>query len=131
MVEQFVKYCRLYERRQFEFIDGWRQMKWNIIPDVRLTGRTPWVVENNDSYYSYILSEKEFAWKEELRFPLFQKYLVDNTIECNIEEMNVGVYNLATNTFDFKNFSTKEVSNMIREAEDVFKNVYTEYKKRK
>lgn len=129
LVEQFVRYCRSFEKQSFELVEGWRQMKWSVVPNVLLTGRTPWVVGNDDGYFSYILSEQKIDWKSELRFPLFQKYLTDNTIDCSLNEMSVGIYCLTTNTFDFKSYSAKEVTNVVNETGLIFQNVYTEYKK--
>jgi len=131
LTDQLVKYCRLYEKQSFVFIDGWRNMCWGITADVSLTGRTPWVVSNGKGYYSFLLTEKPFAWSSELRFPLIQKYLVDNTIDCPITEMNVGIYCLATNSFDFLSFSNEEILEVVTETRDIFRRVYQEYKRKK
>ena len=131
LVEQLVKYCKQYDKNNFEFIDSWRLMKWDFSPDTRLSGRTPWVVSNDEGYFSYILSENGFDWRSELRFPLFQKYLSENTIECHLNEMNVGIYSLADNKFIFKVYSAKEIADAIKETNGIFKNVYSEYKKKK
>ncbi|MBI1782737.1 MAG: hypothetical protein HYR66_15440 [Sphingobacteriales bacterium] len=131
LVEQFVKYCQQFDKQNFEFIDGNRLMKWDLTPDTRLTGRTPWVVANENGYFSFILSETNFDWRSQLRFPLFQHYLVNNTIECDIREMQVGIFSMSSNSFEFKNFSDRELSLLVKDARSICTTVYTEFIKRK
>jgi len=131
LTSQLVKYCRLYEKQGFRFVDGWRNMTWGITADVSLTGRTPWVVANDSGYFSFILTEKPFEWSSELRFPLFQNYLCVNTIECDITDMNVGVYCLENNSFDFLSYTQIEIAEAVSETTGIFDKVYKEYNKRK
>lgn len=129
LLEKLPMYCSLYEKNKFEFIDTKRKMKWDIVHGVQLTGFTPWVVHNKDGYYSYFLTEQPFDWEAQLKFPLIQKYLTDNNIECDITEMNVGIYCLATNSFDFKNYSPKEIKIWVSETGKIFQTVLDEYQK--
>lgn len=131
LIEQFVKYSRQYDKHSFDFIDGWRLMKWDFTPDTRLSGRTPWVVANEKGYYSFVLSENGFDWQSQLRFPLFQQYLVDNNIDCELNELKVGIYSFADAEFQFRNYSVAEISSASEETNDVLTTVFKEYKKRK
>ncbi len=131
LVEQFVKYCHQYEKQGFEFVDGWRLMKWDFTTDVRLSGRTPWVFADGKSYYGITLSEHGFDWQPQLRFPLFQQYLVSNTIDCELTDMQLGIYSFADMEFRFKSYSASEIATAIKETKAVLSTVYKEYKKSK
>lgn len=127
--DSFVKYHRHFARRNFELVDTKRRIKWNITSSGLLTGLTPWVVKDKSQYFSYFFSEQQFNWNLELKYPLIQEYLVGNNIDCDITELNVGVYCLSTDDFMFKNFSKKELKNSIEETMDIFEKVDKAYKK--
>lgn len=127
LFDGFVEYCKAYEKMGFELADTKHQMKWDLLPTVRLTGHTPWVVYDDTYYYAYFIVEQPFDWQTELRFPLIQSYISNNTIECNESEMKVGIYSLSNGSFDLKSFSTKEIKGVIIETTNVFRNVHEEY----
>lgn len=129
LLEQFVKYCTLYDKNKFAFVDSKRQMKWELFSGVMLTGLTPWVVYNDTGYYCYIVTEQLFDWQDQLRFPLIQQYLTDNKIDCDVTEMNMGIYCLATNQFDFRSYPKTELKKAITQTVSLFENVKLEYYK--
>lgn len=129
LLEKLPQYCSLYEKKKLAFVDTKRKMKWDIVPGVQLTGFTPWVVHNDDGYYAYFFAEHPFDWEAQLRFPLIQQYLIENNIDCDITEMNVGIYCLETNNFDFKNYSTKEIKTWVSVTGEIFQTVLNEYNK--
>ncbi len=131
LVEQFVRYCRQYDKNEFAFVDGKRQMKWELYAGVMLTGLTPLVVHNDNGYYSYLITEQAFDWKEQLRFPLQQQYLADYNIDCDVSEMHIGIYCLANGKFDFKIYSRKELGSTIITTSEIFKNVQNQLEKLK
>lgn len=133
LVEQMISYNRAYEKMGFEMIDGHRQIKWEIVPGVaKLSGFTPWVVENDKgSLFAYFIAEKHFDWKSELRFPLYQSYMSENTLKCDIKDLWVGIFNLSANKFDFENFTPKKIIQVINETSDIMDKVVIEFQKKK
>lgn len=129
LLEQFIPYCRLFDKNKFALVDGRRQMKWELYAEVMLTGLTPIVVHNDNGYFSYLQVEQPFDWKSQLRFPLIQQYLSDYNIDCDIKEMSVGIYCLTTNTFEFKSFSKTELSKAVLQTSELFESVSNEYNK--
>jgi hypothetical protein len=129
LTDQFIKYFKAYEKMNFEWVDGNRQMKWNMASNSKLTGLTPWVVENEKGLYSYLITQNEIDWKNELRFPLFQKYLSDATLKCNLDKLHIGVFNLSTGSFDFNCFSTKQIKETVEETIVIFNEVTDAFKK--
>lgn len=131
LVEQLVAYLRLVKKMGLEWVDGSRRIQWSITSDVVLTGLTPWVVADEKGYISFIMAEKSFEWKNQLRFPLYQKYISENTIECKVEEIRVGFYFADVNKFDLRTFKTNELKMAVDETGEVFKILYNEYEKRR
>jgi hypothetical protein len=129
LVDSLPKYIAAYNKQKFEFIDSKHQMKWDIVEGVRLTGHTPWVVFNGKDYYAFLFIETELDWKNQLRFPLFQQYLIDHHIACELQEMNVGTYCLETGKFDFACYSKKEIASWVTETGRIFQTVLHEYRK--
>lgn len=129
LLEKLPKYIAQYEKHKFQFIDTKHKMKWDIAEGVRLTGLTPWVVKNQEGYFSYIFTDATLDWRDQLRFPLIQQYLTGNNIDCDITEMYVGIYCLETNSFDFKSYSSKEIKMWVSEAGNIFQTVLKEYLK--
>lgn len=129
LLEQFVLYCNLFDKNEFALVDGRRQMKWELYAGVMLTGLTPLVVHNDKGYYSYMMTERPFDWQAQLRFPLMQQYLADYNINCDVAEINIGTYSLATSKFDFKCFTKAELNKSVIQTSMIFENVYSEYSK--
>jgi len=129
--DSFVKYHKHFEKKRFKLVDTKRRIKWNIAPSGLLTGLTPWVLQDGGIYYSYFFTEQPFDWDTELKYPLIQKYLVENNIECDITEMNIGIYCLSTDDFSVKNFSKRELKNAVEETVDIFDKVDKEYAKQR
>jgi hypothetical protein len=131
LIEQLVTYLKHYNKRGFEWHDGARRIQWGITSDVILTGLTPWVVSDKKIYHSYLMAEHTFNWQQQLRFPLFQQFLSNSTIECPPEEIQIGIYFADTNIFDMRSFNTKELKLAVDETGILFNSLYNEYQKRK
>jgi len=131
LAEQLVNYCNSYKKKRFEFVDSRHQIRMQLIPEVRLTGLTPWVVADETTFYSYTISEKDFDWEKQLRYPLFQNYIINYTIDCEWDQLKVGIYSLESTQFQFKNFTKNRVQEIIEETTEIFKNLYLAYKQRK
>ncbi|MBL7743134.1 MAG: hypothetical protein JNN00_06615 [Chitinophagaceae bacterium] len=131
LVSQFLNYCKRFDENEFVFVGGSKLIKWEFSREARLTGRTPWVVANENAYFSYILVENDYDWKDELRFPIFQQYLADKIIECGTDEIKVGIYSLSRDQFEFKTYSEIELKEAILETGQIFSKVLKEYNKLK
>jgi hypothetical protein len=130
LLNQLSNYFKNYEAKEFEYISANKHIKWDIIPDVHLTGYTPWTVKNTNGFYAFILVENNTDWKSELRYPLLQQYLVNNVVKCGVADMSVGIYNLGTDNFDFINFPAKSLKEAVLETSEIFKTVHNQYKRK-
>ncbi|UAY52735.1 hypothetical protein [Ferruginibacter albus] len=131
LLKHLPKYCNEYKRMQFEFVDSKKFMQWDILPEVKLSGYTSWIVKNKTSFYSYFPLEKNIDWQAELRFPLIQNYLATNILECDSSELQIGIYSLESSSFEFKSFNKTEIEKAINETKIVFHQVFEEYEKKK
>ncbi|MBN9298606.1 MAG: hypothetical protein J0I41_16490 [Filimonas sp.] len=128
LLDQLVKYHQCYEKQNFQFYDGRRRIRWPIIPEIHLSGLTPWVFESGEEYFAYYVIEKKYDWKKELRFPLLQKYMSEHNVKCNFRQLNMGVYFLDTGVFEFRKYSTKEILSSVIETKQLFGKIYEEFR---
>ncbi len=129
LLDEFVTYCEKYNQLGFKFADTRHNINWEIVPTITLTGHSPWVVYDSNFYYAYFLVETPIDWQAELRFPLIQTYLANNTIECDVAELKVGIYALSTQQFELKSFTEEELIDAFAETSTLFHNVHSEYNK--
>jgi hypothetical protein len=130
LMNQFVKYTKSHRVEKFTFFESRRRITWNIIPEIRLTGLTPWTFKREDKYYAYFCIEKNMEWQLELKFPLLQKYMSNHIVKCDLNELSMGIYCLEKGTFEFKCYSALEVRKALSETKKMFENVNSEYIKR-
>lgn len=131
LVAGFVSYCKQFDQREFVFIEGARLIKWDYTPEFRLSGRTPWVVANEEAYYGYFIVSNEQEWLSQLKYPLIQQYLSQQIINCSPEEVHVGIYSMAGDRFEFNCFSADEIAAAVEELGELFNRVQREYSKYK
>ena len=127
LLEELARYVTKCKSEKLVYYEPVHLFKWGLTPQVQFTGKTPWVFKNEQGYFAYFCQEKELIWKDELRFPLLQKYMSQNILRRRLSELQIGVYFLETRAYDFKRYSPLEVRNAVQEATQLFTNVYEEY----
>lgn len=127
----FDSYFHQLDTIGLSYEDGRHFIQWKMHPNVSLSGLTPFVANKDGLHYAYIIAESIHDWEKELRFPLFQKYLSEETISCSTKLINVGVYSMSTGLFEFKQYNLRQINAAESETKDVFKDVYNEYLKGK
>jgi hypothetical protein len=127
LLEELARYITQHKGEKLIHREPVHTFKWALTPQVQFTGRTPWVFEREEKYFAYFCQEKEADWQDDLKYPLLQRYMVDNILHCRLSELNMGVYCLETRKFEFKRYSPLEVRNAVQETTQLFTNVYTEY----
>ncbi|KAA5536895.1 hypothetical protein F0919_04270 [Taibaiella lutea] len=131
LIRSLVAYEKEFKKMKFEFEEGIRRIKWDIHSEVRLTGNTPWIVNDKNNFFAFFPIEEEIPWLTQLRFPLLQKYIADRILKCDVNKVNMGIFRLSENKFDFKRFDEEEIEDALNETRGIFQNVYDEYDKRK
>lgn len=131
LIESLIRYNREFLKNNFEFEKGGKRILWDIHNEVRLTGNTPWVVKRKNQFYSFLYTEKDFDWTNELRFPLLQNYIAKEIAKCENSIMNIGIYNLENANFDFRVYDEEQIEDAISETRTLFNDVYQQYSKYK
>jgi hypothetical protein len=131
LYQALVQYEKAIRLAHFSFYEGRKRVKWPIIPDVQLTGLTPWVFKKGETFYSYFYAENSFYWQSDLKYPILQQYLADQVIGCELKLLHIGVYFLDTSSFESRNYTVKEVKDAIAETAGIFENVKSELSRKK
>jgi len=127
LMKEFLRYMRRYKTERFEFHEPRHQFRWPLIPQVRLTGLSPWVFQRDESFYAYFCQEKQALWQDELKYPLLQRYMADDVLHCRLSRLQIGVYCLEQGHFEFRRYTPLEVRTAVQEASQLFTDIYTEY----
>lgn len=127
LLEDFVRYMKRYKAEQLVWREPRHQLRWPLIPQIRLTGITPWVFEGEKGLYAYFCHEQPVNWKEELKYPLLQRYLADDILHCRLGQLNMGVYCLQSRDFEWKRYSPLEVRTAVQETSQLFTDIFNEY----
>lgn len=131
LIKGFVAFCDYLKKRKLVLVEGIKLMKWDFTKDVLLTGQTPWVFKNEEGFYAISFSERPTAWKDQLKHPLFQSYLADIIIKCDLNEMNVGVFCFQTGKLEVSCFKEEEIDNCFAQTETILAEVYKGYNLKK
>lgn len=121
-----VAYEKAFKAARLSFYNGKRRMQWPLVPEIQLTGLTPWVFKKGEMFHGCFYSERSFHWQSELKYPLLQHYMAEHIIECDPKNLHVGLYFLDTQSFETRSYTTREISDAISEATSVFENVQAE-----
>lgn len=104
-------------------------LNWEIVPNVKLTGHSPFLCSTDDYNVAYYFRETSDGWRNELRFPLLQIYLADNFFKCNVDQIRIGIYSIAEKKFDLYTYEDYELDNAFNEGKEVLNSVLIEYNK--
>lgn len=128
LMKVFNSYCKQYDKLGVEYLYSKKLVNWQLHDSVTLTGNTPWITKRGDEYVIIqVLEGAAGNWKNELRYPLIQKYLASYCLSCDVSNITMAVYSVKDNMFEIKNFSKKEIEAAITETKYLFTVVYNEY----
>ena len=128
-VESFEKYCKQYDELNLKFLVSKKLINWQIHSNGILTGNTPWITEKNGEYFVFHATLSQEDWKDELKYPLIQEYLASYCFNCSVDKINVSVYSVTNNQFEFIKYSKKEIKEAKAEAKYIFTIVNNEFDK--
>jgi hypothetical protein len=131
LLKGFVVFCDYLKKMNLVFVKGIKLMKWDFTKDVRLTGQTPWIFKNEEGFFAVSFSEKTIPWQGQLKFPLLQSYLADQTIKCGLNEMNMGVFCFQTGKLEVTSFKEEDIDSCFAQTETILIEVYKGYNYKK
>ncbi|MDM8177762.1 hypothetical protein QT327_26000, partial [Olivibacter sp. 47] len=75
-------------------------LNWQIIPQAKITGHSPFLCSIKDKPIAYYFSETGGNWRTELKYPILQIFLAEYFYKCNVEEVQIGIYNIKERKFE-------------------------------
>lgn len=125
--ESFADYAQQFNSLGFKIDTFQINLDWEIIPQAKLTGHSPFLCSTNDYNVAYYFNEHGKEWRNELKYPLLQIYLADRYFHCDVGNIKIGIYNISNKKFDLHTYEDFELDNAIEEGKYIFKNVLSEY----
>jgi len=132
-LEEYINYLE-------DYVDAFQKMKMvhfktkerislNINPELKITGEIPIICLNEQLGYDiYFLSQANYDYKSELKFPIIQQYFSE-FFDCDISEIKVGIYSIQGNIFLLNSFSMPLIKDSLSElnniCEEILKNLFT------
>ncbi len=123
LLDRMMPYFEEFNAKGFVLEKPMVRIKWELIPEVSLTGNSPLLVSNEDYNAAYFFTESPLNWESQLKFPLLQEYLAHNFFSCETKDLKIGTYCLSENAFDLKSYDEADISIAIEEACDIFNKI--------
>lgn len=106
--------------RELTFIEHKKRINIPLTNKLRLGGELPLLKMNNKGGYSvYFFTKESILWEDELRFPVIQNYVASTLYNVDLNEVEVGVYNLDTHKHLQRSYSNKDVDDAIKELNEI------------
>jgi hypothetical protein len=121
--EAFKSYTDYMKAHGFGLDNVYTRINWGILPDIFLGGNSPILCSTDTRNIAFSLEENSVNWQEQLKYPLFQMYLAERYYECEVDKVEVGIFNIHTKEFEFKVFEDFELDNAFEETKRVLKRV--------
>lgn len=125
--ESFLSYAQLFSNLDISISKFQVNLDWEIIPNMKLTGHSPFLCSNETYKVAYYFSEKNTNWRAELKYALLQVYLAEVIFKCDVKDIKIGIYDISDKKFDLHTYDDFELDNAIEECKQVFNNVLSEY----
>ncbi|RZL62200.1 MAG: hypothetical protein EOO93_09940 [Pedobacter sp.] len=121
--EAFKSYTDYMKINEFGLDNIFTRINWNILPDIFLGGNSPILCSNDSRNIAFSIEENSVQWEDQLKYPLFQMYLAEHYCKCDVDKVEVGIFNIHTKGFEFKVFEDVELDNAFEETKGVLRRV--------
>jgi len=125
----FKEYARQFNELGLTVDKFQLNLNWPIIPEAKITGHSPFLCSMEDKPVAYYFSELGGDWTKELKYPILQIFLAENFYKCDVDQVQIGVYNIKGKKFELKTYEDFELDNAYMEAKTLLKEVDKEYRK--
>jgi len=125
-IDSFTDYFQQLKNSGAQLVHGTRQISWEgLHSHVKLTGQTPWILEYNGGYQCHYITEKPYpGWQYQLKYPLLQQYIATHILECNPEQVSVGIYAVLDKQFILLKENKTALKEHLEEAGNIFEEVH-------
>ncbi|ADY51847.1 hypothetical protein Pedsa_1280 [Pseudopedobacter saltans DSM 12145] len=125
--DAFLAYTKFMDENGFGLDNNYTLINWKVLPDAFLGGRSPILCSNDTRNIAFSIEENTLPWYNQLKYPLFQMYLAERYYQCEVDKVEVGIFNIHTGQFELKIFEDVELDNAFEETKNVLKKVKYHY----
>lgn len=117
-------YYNQYTLKKLGFIEPKMKLDIKLTSKLKITGQIPVVCMNSkpNGRTLYFFLKGNLNWEDELKFPIIQKY-AENLYGINLNNIEVGVFNLTTNKLDLRTYDQSEVETAYDELINIGKKI--------
>lgn len=120
------KYCKAFSsythymlEHGFGLDNFFTRIDLKLLSDVSLGGNSPVLSSSDTCNMAFSIEENPSSWQYELKYPILQKYLAEKYYKCELEEVEMGIFNINSCQFELKVFDSVEVEEAFEEARNV------------
>ncbi|MEV4887300.1 hypothetical protein MRBLMN1_005882 [Chitinophaga ginsengisegetis] len=97
-----------------------KRVQIQVHPNLQMTGLIPVIYMNNKNGYNACFFQRDTSrWEEELKYPIIQHHIATVILGCDSKLVEVGIYNIATSSFELKSFNKREIGDAEKELSDL------------
>lgn len=120
------KYCKAFANytdymleHGFGLDNFFTRINLKLLSDVLLGGNSPILSSSDTRNMAFSIEENPSSWQHELKYPILQKYLADKYYKCELDKVEIGVFNINSCQFELKVFNSIEIEEAFEEARNV------------
>jgi hypothetical protein len=118
-VEAFIVYAEYMSKYELGLDAHFTNVNWAFDKDLSLYGRSPTLCSSDTRNIAFAITENSNNWLNELKFPILQKYLADKYFKCDVDKVEMGVFDVTKKAFEFKIFSNDEIEEAILQTTNI------------
>ncbi|TCD17613.1 hypothetical protein EZ456_22615 [Pedobacter psychrodurus] len=114
--EAFSKYTDYMIEHRFGLDNFFTRINLKLLSNVSLGGNSPVLSSSDTRNIVFSIEEAPSNWQYELKYPILQKYLAENYYECEVDRVEIGIFNVNSCQFELNVFDNVEIEGAFKEA---------------
>lgn len=117
--EAFSAYTEYMLANGFGLDNFFTRIDLRMLSDVSLRGNSPILCSNDTRNLVFSIEEMPNGWQNELKYPILQKYLAERYYRCELNDLEIGVFNISSCKFELKVCDNLEIEAAYNETRNV------------
>ncbi|MCX2583988.1 hypothetical protein [Pedobacter sp. MR22-3] len=114
--EAFSNYSDYMMKNGFGLDNFFTRINLKLLSDVSLGGNSPILSSSDTRNMVFSIEESPRDWQNELKYPILQKYLAEKYYECEVDKVEIGIFNVSSCQFELNVFDDIEIEEAFKEA---------------
>jgi len=121
LVTALESYFKEFNRRGFHLVKSRERIQFEINKILQLSGQIPLLHMKPDRGFAayFITDNSDQTWKEELRFPIVQRYLANDLLGCDAKDIDVGIVDYYTGEISETSFEPEYLESCFQELKSI------------